>query len=103
MSWHPEPDPSILPGTTILHFFTCRSSIREDPQRSEKCRDSCTRFVNPIVVPAVAANDQPGPTVFLVVTKKFDIPTQTLHEPPSMVNVNQGNNTIQKNKLIKTS
>ena len=92
MSWHPEPEPSLLPETTILHFTLVGQVL------GKIRRDSCTRFVNPILVPAVATDDQPGPTVFLVVTKKFDIPTQTLHEPPSMVNVNQGNNTTQKNK-----
>ena len=38
----------------------------------------------PILVPAVATDDQPGPLVFLAVTNKFDIATQTLKVPPAM-------------------
>ena len=38
----------------------------------------------PILVPAVATDDQPGPFVFLAVTKKFDIITQNLKLPPAM-------------------
>ena len=56
-------------------------------------------MVNPILVPAVATDDQPGPSVFSAVTKKFDIATQTLCEPPAKqktpVNSNQGNNTTE--------
>ena len=51
-------------------------------------------------LPTVATDDQPGPIVFLAVTKKFDIATQTLREPPAIqktpVNSNQGNNTTEK-------
>ena len=36
------------------------------------------------MVPAVATDDQPGPPVFLAVTKKFDIITQNLKMPPAM-------------------
>ena len=32
----------------------------------------------PILVPAVATDDQPGPVVFLAVIKKFDIATHNL-------------------------
>ena len=57
-------------------------------------------MVDPILVPAVATNDQPGPSVFSAITKKFDIGTQTLCEPAAMqktlVNSNQGNNTTEK-------
>ena len=74
-------------------------SIGKDSQRQDKCSDSCTRLVNPILVPTVATDDQPGPTAFSVVTKKFDIATQTLCEPPTIqkipVNSNQGNNTTE--------
>ena len=56
-------------------------------------------MINPILVPAVATDDQPVPIVFSAVTKKFDIATQTLREPPVMqktpVNSNQGNNTTE--------
>ena len=38
----------------------------------------------PILVPAVATDDQPGPLVFLAVTNKFDIATQNLKVPPAM-------------------
>ena len=38
----------------------------------------------PILVPAVATDDQPGPVVFLAVTKKCDIATQNLQVPPAM-------------------
>ena len=65
-------------------FQSCWSSISEDPQRQDNCSDSCTRLVNPILVPAVATDDQPGPVVFSAVTKKFDIATQTLREPPAI-------------------
>ena len=69
-------------------------------QRQVKYSDSCARFVNPILVPRVAADDQPGPSVFSVVTKKFDIATETPCEPPTMqkapVNSSQGNNTTEK-------
>ena len=57
-------------------------------------------MVNPLLIPAVATDDQPGPSVFSFVTKKFDIATQTLCEPPATqkppVNSNQGNNTTEK-------
>ena len=33
---------------------------------------------SPILVPAVATEDQPGPVVFLAVTKKFDIAAENL-------------------------
>ena len=54
----------------------------------------------PILVPAVATDDQPGPVVFLAVTKKFDIATQNLQVPPAMqkkclVNINQSNYTTE--------
>ena len=58
-------------------------------------------MVNPILVPAVATDDQPGPSVFWGVTKKSGIATQTLRQPPAMqktpVNNNKGNNTTEKN------
>ena len=38
----------------------------------------------PILVPTVATDDQPGPVVFVAVTKKFDIATQNLQMPPAM-------------------
>ena len=48
----------------------------------------------------VATDDHPGPTVFSAVTKKLDIATQTLCDPPAIqkttVNINQGNNTTEK-------
>ena len=34
-----------------------------------------TRLVNPILVPTVATDDQPGPIVFSAVKNKFDIAT----------------------------
>ena len=40
-----------------------------------------------IVVPdwsTHTTNEQPGPVVFLAVTKKFDIATQNLQVPPAM-------------------
>ena len=54
----------------------------------------------PILVPAVATDDQPGPVVFLAVTKKFDIATQNLQVPPAMqkkylLNINQSNYTTE--------
>ena len=55
----------------------------------------------PILVPAVATDDQPGPVVFLAVTKKFDIATQNLQVPPAMqkkkkvVNSSQSNYTTE--------
>ena len=55
-----------------------------DLQRQGKCSDSCTRLGQPILVPAVATDVQPGPVVFLAVTKKFDIATQNLQVPPAM-------------------
>ena len=67
--------------------------------QSCKYTDSCTRLVNPILVPVVTTDDQPGPVVFLAVTKKLDIATQNIQVPPSMqktaVNSNQGNNTTE--------
>ena len=54
-----------------------------------------------ILVPAVATDDQPGPVVFLAVTKKFDIATQNLQVPPAMqkkkkvVNSSQSNYTTE--------
>ena len=57
-------------------------------------------MVNTILVPTVATDDQSGPVVFSVVTKKFYIATQNFREPPTMqktaVNSNQGNNTTEK-------
>ena len=74
-------------------------SISKDSQRQVKCSDSCTRLVNPILVPTVATDDQPGPIVFSAITKKFDIATQTLHEAPAIqktpVNSNQCNTTTE--------
>ena len=74
--------------------------ISQDSQRKDKCSDSCIRFVNPILLPAVAIVDQPGPNVLSAVTKKCDIATQTLPEPLAMqkiaVNRNQCNNTTEK-------
>ena len=59
----------------------------------------------PILVPAVATDDQPGPVVFLAVTKKLDIATQKFQVPPAMqkkknpkktvVNSNQSNYTTE--------
>ena len=56
----------------------------------------------PILVPAVATDDQPGPVVFVAVTKKFDIATQNLQVPPAMqkkkkkvVNSSQSNYTTE--------
>ena len=53
----------------------------------------------PKLVPTVATDEQPGRVVFSAVTKKFDIATQTLREPPiirkTAVNSNQGNNTTE--------
>ena len=40
--------------------------------------DKANATGQPILVPAVATDDQPGPLVFLAVTKKFDIATKTL-------------------------
>ena len=58
-------------------------------------------MVKPILVPAVATGDQPGPSVFSAITKKLDIATQTFREPPAIqkppVNSNQGNITTKKN------
>ena len=75
--------------------------MSDDSQRQVKCNDSCTRLVNPILVPTVATDDQPGPIAFSAITKKFDIATQTLCEPPIIqktpVNSNQGNNNTEKN------
>ena len=75
-------------------------SISEDTKRQGKCSGSCTRLVNPILVPTVATDDQPGPVVFLAGTKKFDIAPQTLREPPTMqntvVNSNHDNNNTEK-------
>ena len=57
----------------------------------------------PILVPAVATDDQPGPVVFLAVTKVFDIAAQNLQVPPAMqkkkkkvVSSNQSNYTIYR-------
>ena len=83
----------------ISIFQSCRLNISDDLQREGKYSDSCTRLVNPILVPAVTTDDQPGPVVFLAVTKKLDIATQNIQVPPSMqktaVNSNQGNNTTE--------
>ena len=54
----------------------------------------------PILVPAVATDDQPGPVVFVAVKKKFDIATQNLQVPPAMlkknvVNSSQSNYTTE--------
>ena len=59
----------------------------------------------PILVPAVATDDQPGPVILLAVTKKFDIATQNLQVLPAMqkkktkkktvVNSNQSNYTTE--------
>ena len=94
---------SYLEQQLFLHvstFLSCRSGISEDPQRQNKCSDSCTRLVNQILVPVVVTDNQPGPVVFSAVTKKFDIATQTLRELPAKqktpVNSNQGNNTPEK-------
>ena len=83
----------------ISIFQSCRLNISDGLQRQGKYSDSCTRLVNPILVPAVTTDDQPGPVVFLAVTKKLDIATQNIQVPPSMqktaVNSNQGNNTTE--------
>ena len=52
----------------------------------------------PIVVPAVAIDDQPRPLVFLAVTKKFDIATQNLQVPPM-----QKREKEKKNKTVVNS
>ena len=50
----------------------------------------------PILVPAVATDDQPGPDVFLAVIKKFDIATHNLHAwKKPIVNSNQSNYTTE--------
>ena len=72
---------SLLPGTTIISstcstLQCCRLNISYDLQRQDK-------LVNPILVPAVATDDQPGPVVFLTGTKKLDIATQNLEVPPA--------------------
>ena len=41
-------------------------------------------MVVPILVPAVATDDQPGPVVFFTPTKKFDIATHNLQVLPAM-------------------
>ena len=94
---------SYLEQQLFLHvstFLSCRSGISEDPQRQDKCSDSCTRLVNPILVPVVVTDDHLGPVVFSAVTKKFDTAKQTLRELPARqktaVNSNQGNNTAEK-------
>ena len=110
--------PSVLHGTTMIStcstFQSCRLNISGDLQRQGKCSDSCTRLVNPLLVPAVATDDQPGPFVFSAVTKKFDIATQNLQVPPVMqkktkkqkqkqkklVNSNQSNYTTENNLHI---
>ena len=53
----------------------------------------------PILVPAVATDDQPGPVVFVAVIKKFDIALQTLQVPPAMQKKKKKNvvNTSQSN------
>ena len=53
-------------------------------QRQGKCSDSCIQISQPILVPAVATDDQPRPVVFVAVAKKFDIVTQNLQVPPAM-------------------
>ena len=77
--------PSLLPGTTMIStcstFQSCRLNISDELQRQDKCSDSCTRISQPILVPAVATDDQPGPLVFLAGTKKFDIATEYLQVP----------------------
>ena len=61
----------------IFFFQFCRLNISDGLQRQDKCSDSFTRMVNPILLPAVATDDLPGPVVFLAVTKKLDIATKT--------------------------
>ena len=51
----------------VPNFWFLRLSISKGSQRQENCSDSCTKLVNPIMVPAVATDDQPGPTVFSTV------------------------------------
>ena len=50
------------------------------------------------MVPAVATDDQPGPPVFLAVTKKFDIITQNLKMPPAMQKKSQQKKRKKKRK-----
>ena len=38
----------------------------------------------PILVPVVATDDQPGPVVFFAVTKKCDVAIQNPQLPPAM-------------------
>ena len=86
-------------------------SINEDPQRQDKCSDT-SGLVNPILVPALGTDDQPGHVVFSAVTKKFDIwqkfdkiwkdichtsPRWTIQYTKNPVNSSQGNNTPEKN------
>ena len=93
--------PSVLHGTTMIStcstFQSCRLNISGDLQRQGKCSDSCTRLVNPLLVPAVATDDQPGPFVFSAVTKKFDIATQNLQVPPVMQKKQENKNKNKKN------
>ena len=44
----------------------------------------------PILVPAVATDGQPGPATFLAVTKKCDVATQNLQVPPAMQKKKKG-------------
>ena len=61
------------------------------------------QICQPILVAAVATDDQPRPVVFLAVTKKFDIATQNFQVPLAMqkkkkktvVNSNQSNYTTE--------
>ena len=73
--WKPEARvsmSSLLPGTTMIStrstFQSCRLSISDDLQRQGKCSE-LYQIGQPILVPTVAADDQPGSVVFLAVTK----------------------------------
>ena len=88
----------------MFTFQSCRLNISDELQRQGKCSDSCTRISQPILVPAVATDDQPGTLVFLAGTKKFDIATEHLQVPcaikkkkkkKTVVNSSQSNYTTE--------
>ena len=122
VSWHPEPKAMAINFFSLTwsnnYFYMFRpfgrvgrvlAKIHRDEtntQRRDKYSDSCTRLVNPILVPAVATDDQWEPTVISAITKKFGIATKTLCEPPARQktpvisnnssNSNLGNNTTEE-------
>ena len=57
----------------------------------------------PILVPAVATDDPPGPLVFLAVMKKFDIVTQNPQVPPAMQKKKKKKKTKNKKSLVNSS